>query len=206
MNDLLQGWTDNEMLNKLKGDQGQKSSSHTLPKVKYDLRDQDYADKHYGKENTEPQKLPGIYKTNSATAKKETKLDELDHRYNIGEIDTKNEISGANPIRPESNSASRQVIGYKTKQRKSAKKSHFDFTKLPNGENIRCIVPDDYYNNCPSMENVTNYKEKQPTPEAAILSVTGGVELVPLLARRRRVGARTLPSSDVTRPPEDSCQ
>lgn len=195
------------MLNKLKGDQGQKSSSHTLPKVKYDLRDQDY-EKALGKENAVPDKLPGIYKPNSANARKESKSFEKEHRqeYNIGEIDVRNENRDETLIRQGNNSAANQVVGYKTKQRCSPKKTHFDFTRMPNGENVRCIVPDDYYNNCPSMENVTNYKEKQPTPEAAILSVTGGVELVPLLARRRRVGARTLPSSDVTRPPEDSCQ
>lgn len=61
------------------------------------------------------------------------------------------------------------------------------------------------------IENVqntdsANVGEKKPTPEATILRVTGGVELVPLLARRRRVGARTLHSSDVTRPPDQYCQ
>lgn len=48
--------------------------------------------------------------------------------------------------------------------------------------------------------------EKKPTPEGTIQRLTGGIELVPLLARGRRVGARTLPSSDVTRPPEQTCQ
>lgn len=197
------------MLNKLIGDQGHKSSSHTLPKVKYDLRDQDYAVKAFEKENAEPERLPVISKYNSANIRKEDMPIEKEARqeYNIGEIDVRQNNSVENQIGHENNSASKQLMQeYKTKQTRSPKKTHFDFRKLPNGENIRCIVPDDYYNNCPNMEDVTNYKEKKPTPEAAILSVTGGVELVPLLARRRRVGARTLPSSDVTRPPEDSCQ
>lgn len=195
------------MLNEMKGNRGRKNSSHTLPKVKYDLRDQEYT-KALEKENTEPEKLPGINKSNSANARKPKSAEREGNPYNYGEIDVRQNLSRENQIRRE-NSAARQMIpmpSYKTKQRRSPKKSHFDFRKLPNGEDIRCIVPDDYYNNCPNMEDVTNYKEKKPTPEAAILSVTGGIELVPLLARRRRVGARTLPSSDVTRPPEDSCQ
>ncbi|KOB64338.1 Uncharacterized protein OBRU01_24410, partial [Operophtera brumata] len=174
-------------------DQGYKSSSHTLPKVKYDLRDQDYVGKTFEKENAEPEKLPGIYKTNSANARKEETRDENEaiKPYNIGEIDIRQNKNDENQIRRENNSASRQLMqGYETKQKRSPKKTHFDFRKLPNGDDIRCIVRDDYYNNCPNMEDVTNYKEKKPTPEAAILGVTGGVELVPLLARRRRMARK----------------
>lgn len=62
-------------------------------------------------------------------------------------------------------------------------------------------VPDDIEDN-----GECNGIQKKPTPEAAILRITGGIEIVPLLARRRRVGARTLHSSDVTRLPEQPCQ
>ncbi|XP_041970492.1 uncharacterized protein LOC121726913 [Aricia agestis] len=77
--------------------------------------------------------------------------------------------------------------------KKSPKKGKF-VKRLSNGERVRKSVPDE------------ESGEKKLTPEEAILHLTGGIELVPLLARRRRVGARTLPSSDVTRPPDQLCQ
>ncbi|CAF4767276.1 unnamed protein product [Pieris macdunnoughi] len=60
----------------------------------------------------------------------------------------------------------------------------------------------------PNVDRLPRAEDKNVklTPEETILRLTGGIELVPLLARRRRVGARTLPSSDVTRPPEEKCQ
>lgn len=79
--------------------------------------------------------------------------------------------------------------------------------RLSNGDRVKRVLPDDDYET-PAMINGDggNGLEKKPTPESTIFRLTGGVELVPLLARRRRVGARTLPSSDVTRPPEQCCQ
>ncbi|XP_039750069.1 uncharacterized protein LOC120626582 [Pararge aegeria] len=72
--------------------------------------------------------------------------------------------------------------------------------RLSNGERVRRTLPDD------EGDNADGCDENKLTPEATILRLTGGIELVPLLARRRRVGARTLPSSDVTRPPDQSCE
>lgn len=85
--------------------------------------------------------------------------------------------------------------------------------RLPNGDRVRKMVPE-----VPLPRNIaaedgnnnvavcSDCMKESLTPEGAILRITGGVELVPLLARRRRVGARTLPSCDVTRPPEDTCR
>ncbi|KPI91291.1 hypothetical protein RR46_14795 [Papilio xuthus] len=71
--------------------------------------------------------------------------------------------------------------------------------RLCNGRRDTKSIVDD-------IDNAANAIEKKPTPEGTIQRMTGGIELVPLLARGRRVGARTLPSSDVTRPPEQTCQ
>ncbi|CAK1546150.1 unnamed protein product [Leptosia nina] len=71
--------------------------------------------------------------------------------------------------------------------------------RLPHGDRFRRPVPGD-------MDRRDSGVEKKLTPDETILRLTGGIELVPLLARRRRVGARTLPSSDVTRLPEETCQ
>lgn len=91
-----------------------------------------------------------------------------------------------------------------TRSKRSSKKLKF-IKRLSNGERLKRIYPadDDSHNERHDGE-ISN--DKKLTPEGAILRLTGGVELVPLLARRRRVGARTLPSSDVTRPPEQPCQ
>lgn len=86
---------------------------------------------------------------------------------------------------------------------RSPKKSKF-VKRLSNGERVKRTLLEDNFDNCITTED--NNLEKKQTPEATILRITGGVELVPLLARRRRIGARTLPSSDVTRPSEQTCQ
>lgn len=80
--------------------------------------------------------------------------------------------------------------------------------RLSNGDRVQKIIPSEDSDEgvIDVQKESANLGEKKPTPEATILRVTGGVELVPLLARRRRVGARTLPSSDVTRPPDQYCQ
>lgn len=87
----------------------------------------------------------------------------------------------------------------KEKRRKKRSKT---VKRLSNGERLTRIVPTVEQN----YDELANLMDKKTTPEEAILRVTGGVELVPLLARRRRVGARTLPSSDVTRPQDQDCQ
>ncbi|CAH0725190.1 unnamed protein product, partial [Brenthis ino] len=84
------------------------------------------------------------------------------------------------------------------KTKKSPKNSKF-IKRLSNGERVKRFVNDE-------EDNVNGIIEKKLTPEATILRLTGGIELVPLLARRRRIGARTLHSSDVTRTPQQSCQ
>lgn len=100
----------------------------------------------------------------------------------------------------------------KEKRNRSSRKKRF-VKRLPNGARVKKTIPDVPVPIAPPKEDsnnnvslTSNYAEKKLTPEAAILRITGGVELVPLLARRRRVGARTLHSSDVTRLPEDNCQ
>ncbi|XP_050667742.1 uncharacterized protein LOC126967326 [Leptidea sinapis] len=91
-------------------------------------------------------------------------------------------------------------VKYKSKNATSTQSKKQKFVKrLSNGERLIKKFPEEI------NSNGENLDEKKLTPEATILRLTGGVELVPLLARRRRVGARTLPSSDVTRPPEQSC-
>lgn len=100
--------------------------------------------------------------------------------------------------------------GKKEKGKRNPKKKKF-VKRLSNGDRIpKRISSSDESDNGPLRAirdgESLNVGEKKPTPEAAILRMTGGVELVPLLARRRRVGARTLPSSDVTRPPDQHCQ
>ncbi|CAH2071174.1 unnamed protein product, partial [Iphiclides podalirius] len=87
------------------------------------------------------------------------------------------------------------------KSKNSRRKDKF-VKRLGNGELVVKTIIDDGVDNT----DVANSIENKQTPEGAILRLTGGIELVPLLARRRRVGARTLPSSDVTRPPQQSCQ
>ncbi|KAJ2951935.1 hypothetical protein O0L34_g4187 [Tuta absoluta] len=181
------GWTDNEIFDKLQGDHRRyKRSSLTLPKVK---RVDDAKEESSDKENIKPstvEKLPEIKQASS----------------------------------PKNNNAGRKVSAEdketqksetKKKTKKAPKKSKF-VKRLSNGERLQRIVPeddssDDINNNkCDSNGVSVNGVEKKLTPEATILRVTGGVELVPLLARRRRIGARTLPSTDVTRPSDEHCQ
>ncbi|XP_035439142.2 uncharacterized protein LOC118268672 isoform X1 [Spodoptera frugiperda] len=171
------GWTDNEILTKMNGANGHKSSL-TLPKVK---GDDDFREDTPNKENVRPHnvdKLPNI-KYGSSPQRKSP-----DQRRFSLDVKVKHEISyGGNP-----------------EDRRSPKKTRF-VKRLSNGDKVTKLIIDDSYDSGDAMA-----VEKKPTPEAAILRVTGGVELVPLLARRRRVGARTLPSSDVTRPADQSCQ
>lgn len=85
----------------------------------------------------------------------------------------------------------------KVKVKNSVRKTEKIVKRLSNGEKLSRILP---------VLNNSSQEEGQTTPEGGILRLTGGIELVPLLARRRRVGPRTLPSSDVTRPPEFNCE
>lgn len=184
----LQGWTDNEIFTKLQGDHRlYKRSSLTLPQVKRDddtreQRGRDVADK----ENIKPsnvEKLPDI---------KQSKGSSPERKKSVVEKEVKETNSNG-----------------KGRGKRSPKKGKF-VKRLSNGDRVQKIVPSEDSDEG-VIENVqntdsANVGEKKPTPEATILRVTGGVELVPLLARRRRVGARTLHSSDVTRPPDQYCQ
>ncbi|XP_028175461.1 uncharacterized protein LOC114363829 [Ostrinia furnacalis] len=182
------GWTDNEIFTKLQGDHRlYKRSSLTLPQVKRDddareLQERDSAEK----ENTKPsniEKLPEI---------KHSKSGSPEHKKIVVEKEVKEVPSNV-----------------KTRGKRSPKKNKF-VKRLSNGDRVQKFVPsedsDEYVVDRGQNVEPVNVGEKKPTPEATILRVTGGVELVPLLARRRRVGARTLPSSDVTRPPDQYCQ
>ncbi|XP_030028210.2 uncharacterized protein LOC115445868, partial [Manduca sexta] len=171
------GWTDNEIFSKLKGDQrGVKLSSLTLPKVK---RDDDTYGETPDKENIKPSlidKLPHISYNDSPTGSGRDRRREMDEKV-------------------------KAIYGTNRKYKRSPKKKKF-IKRLSNGDKVSRVCLDEY-DNYIEGDVVT---QKKLTPEANILRVTGGIELVPLLARRRRVGARTLPSSDVTRPPDQPCQ
>ncbi|CAH2991787.1 unnamed protein product [Chilo suppressalis] len=177
------GWTDNEIFNKLQGDQKlYKRSSLALPKVKRDddTKEQIEADK----ENEKPcntDKLPDI---------KQTKI-----------------VNESSPENKSDEKLTKEANG-NGKGKRSPKKSKF-VKRLSNGDRVQKVVPDDNWDAGSAIRqegDTSKGAEKKLTPEANILRVTGGIELVPLLARRRRVGARTLPSSDVTRTPEQQCQ
>lgn len=159
-----------------------------MPKVK---RDDDSSDDITpDKENIKPStigKLPDIEQTNSATKEQKRKL------------------SGEKKETP-------KEVQHKDngKNKRSTNKKGKFVKRLFNGERLKRIVSDEEIEK-PLLATVSNgdtttIGEKKLTPETTILRLTGGIELVPLLARRRRVGARTLPSSDVTRPPEQSCE
>ncbi|CAG9795069.1 unnamed protein product [Diatraea saccharalis] len=178
------GWTDNEIFNKIQGDHKlYKRSSLALPQVKRDDDAREPIDPE--KENTSPnnvEKLPAIKQSNNVKGNSA-------EQYKSDDKDTE-EVKGNG------------------KGKRSPKKNKF-VKRLSNGDRVPKVVPDDDWNgDGVILQNgdISNGKEKKLTPEANILRVTGGIELVPLLARRRRVGARTLPSSDVTRPPEQQCQ
>lgn len=174
----MQGWTDNEIFTKLKGDHTRhRGSSLTLPKVK---GDDDSREDSPNKENVRPSRVDKLPDIRHASPKKQRSEP---RRYSI-EVKMKAEMNGL-PSRD---------------TRRSPKKTKF-VKRLSNGDKVKKVILDD----SGDSDDVI-IVEKKPTPETAILHVTGGVELVPLLARRRRVGARTLPSSDVTRPPDQSCQ
>lgn len=174
---FLQGWTDNEILTKYaRGNMRNEKSSLTLPKVK---GDDDFSEDIHSKENAKPpnvEKLPNIRHTERPKSPEQ-------RRFSL-DVKVKHEVS----------------YGGNGEGRRSPKKTKF-VKRLTNGDKVTKLIIDDSYD---SGEAVV--AEKKPTPETAILRVTGGVELVPLLARRRRVGARTLPSSDVTRQADQSCQ
>ncbi|CAK1598903.1 unnamed protein product [Parnassius mnemosyne] len=177
------GWTNNEIFNKLKGEHcNYKRSSLTLPKVK---RDDDLKDHNLvNKENTKSssvEKLPEITKQINP---------------NISCRD-KGKISGSDDVLRESNDTNMK----NGKSKKSPRKTQ-SVKRLCNGEQLTKLNMDDQAITTSSNNTI----ETKLTPEGTILRLTGGIELVPLLARRRRTGARTLHSSDVTRPPEQSCQ
>lgn len=169
----LQGWTDNEIFNKMRGEHKCcKRSSLTLPKVK--TVDDEPKDEIANKENIKRsniEKLPEIRKSSSADNSEEIKQS----------------CNGKDYYRGNKNQA----------KVKNSKKNKF-VKRLSNGT-VKRVVSEE-------VTNVDGSGENKLTPETTILRLTGGIELVPLLARRRRIGARTLPSSDVTRPPEQSCQ
>ncbi|XP_063360681.1 histone-lysine N-methyltransferase, H3 lysine-79 specific [Cydia amplana] len=190
------GWTDNDLLNKLQSDEHKryKRSSLTLPNVK---RDDDTKDKERNtpdKEN-KPQselKLPDIKHINSPKSKNKEAQKEESTQTTNGQV------------------TNHQVVkkddGVSTAPSKSKLKKNKFVKRLPNGEKINRTLPEEEHVDKIEIENATDVGEKKLTPEETILRTTGGIELVPILARRRRVGARTLHSSDVTRPPEDMCQ
>lgn len=159
-----------------------------MPKVKRD--DDSNDDITQDKENIKPssvEKLPDIEQTNSASKEQKRKL------------------SGEKKEAP-------KVVQLKDngKNKKRATKKGNFVKRLSNGERLKRIVPDEEIEK-PVLTTVNNgdtatIGDKKLTPETTIFRLTGGIELVPLLARRRRVGARTLPSSDVTRPPEQACE
>lgn len=99
--------------------------------------------------------------------------------------------------RRQSNESKDTNHGRNGKAKRSPKKNMF-VKRLSNGERVTRTLPDE--------EGDIGDGEKKLTPETTLLRWTGGIELVPLLARKRRVGARTLHSSDVTRPPDQSCE
>ncbi|XP_045494241.1 uncharacterized protein LOC123693274 [Colias croceus] len=168
------GWTDNEIFNKIRGDQRRsKRSSLTLPDVK---RADDYSNLvALEKENVVPhrEKLPQINK--HSIKSKNCSSDEK------RQVEREKELI--------------QCYGKNGRTKQNSSKQKF-VKRLSNGERVEKRIED--------IGDSLN--DKKLTPEETILRVTGGIELVPLLARRRRVGARTLPSSDVTRPPHESCQ
>lgn len=161
-----------------------------MPKVKKD--DDSSGDFSPDKENVQPskiEKLPDIEQTNSASKEQRRKLsgDKKEAPKEVQYKDNGKKQKG-------------------TKSKLESKKGKF-VKRLSNGERLKRIVLDEEIKP-PTVTNsdTTTTGEKKLTPDSTILRLTGGIELVPLLARRRRVGARTLPSSDVTRPPEQSCE
>ncbi|KAM3967253.1 uncharacterized protein ACR2FA_011595 [Aphomia sociella] len=183
------GWTDNEIFNKMNGDHKRyKRSSLTLPQVK---RDDDL------KENVPPESV-------NVKSSSIEKLPDINHPNNGNVHNGEDKENKNHKEVTKVNGANGKVKNSKGKR--SPTKNKF-VKRLSNGDRVTRIVPDeDIDNRPPKNGEITNSLEKKPTPEATILKLTGGVELVPLFARRRRVGARTLPSSDVTRPPEQCCQ
>ncbi|KAI8424343.1 hypothetical protein MSG28_002883 [Choristoneura fumiferana] len=183
------GWTDNDIFTKLHLEHKRyKRSSLALPNVK---RDDDSKEKYTSDKETMKSndvKLPDIKQTNSP----KTKCQE-EHRKEPNKTSNGKELK-------EDGSAT--IVKEKVKSNKKKK-----FVKrLSNGEKIKRLVPEDDDKEDGNKGSGNVRDGNQLTPEERILRMTGGVELVPLLARRRRVGARTLHSSDVTRPPDQLCQ
>ncbi|XP_068631436.1 uncharacterized protein [Battus philenor] len=165
------GWTNNEIFNKLRGEQKRyKRSSLALPEIKGDddLKNQEVSDKENNK-TIRMEKLPNI--VNHSNLYINSKDDSFGH-YPRGEVKSK--------------SPKKSKVVKRQCNEERVPKTGID-------ENVHDV-------------DLSNVIDKKLTPEGSILRLTGGVELVPLLARRRRIGARTLPSSDVTRPPEQACQ
>ncbi|XP_050343390.1 uncharacterized protein LOC126768949 [Nymphalis io] len=175
------GWTNNEIFNILRGEHKRhKRSSLTLPKVKT-VDDCTKEDEITNKENikhSSVEKLPDI-------PGKQSSLDRDDC------TDAKFKSGGKEHI---------YISNKNGRQKRRSNKSKF-VKRLSNGDRVIRRISDNEERNRES-----NSVDKKLTPEATILHATGGIELVPLLARSRRVGARTLPSSDVTRPQEQSCE
>ncbi|XP_059046028.1 uncharacterized protein LOC131841725 [Achroia grisella] len=184
------GWTDNEVFNKMTGDHKRyKSSSLTLPQVK---RDDDL------KENN-PSETENI-KSSSVD-----KLPDINHTNNAnGQTKEVKEKKSDNALTKVNGSTGKSTNGNHKGKRSPTKKI---VKRLSNGDRVVRSVPAEDVETKPTKNAESiHILEKKPTPEETILKLTGGIELVPLFARRRRVGARTLPSSDVTRPPEQYCQ
>lgn len=175
---ILQGWTNNEIFSKLRGEQRRyKGSSLTLPEVKRDdgLNNWEFTGKEYF-DSTNCEKLPRIAKGTSSVNNAGAKFKRTNGDRTLRETNRSH--------------ASRSP-------RKEKNVKH-----LVNCERLVKQTTNDPI----ESSDIIDMMEEKLTPEGTILRLTGGIELVPLLARRRRVGARTLPSSDVTRPPEQSCQ
>lgn len=163
-----------------------------MPKVKRD--DDSSGEISPDKENIKPsiiEKLPDIVQTNSASKEQRRKQSD-DKKETPKEVQCKDT----------------NKVQYNGKKQKNTTKKGKFVKRLSNGERLKRIVPDEEIKLPPTVSSgdTATIGEKKLTPETTILRLTGGIELVPLLARKRRVGARTLPSSDVTRPPEQSCE
>lgn len=107
-------------------------------------------------------------------------------------------IGKQSPERRRQSNESKDTNNDRNGKAKRIPKKNMFVKRLSNGERVRRTLPDE--------EGDIGDGEKKLTPETTLLRWTGGIELVPLLARKRRVGARTLHSSDVTRPPDQSCE
>ncbi|CAH2105585.1 unnamed protein product [Euphydryas editha] len=134
-------------------------------------------------------------KGDDMTSKENIKPSSIEKLPDIGKHSAEEKVRSSNEGKEGKDTCSKN-----SRTKRSPTKSKF-IKRLSNGDRMTRSVPNDVEEN----EEIKRIENK-PTPEATILRITGGIEIVPLLARRRRVGARTLPSSDVTRLPEQACQ